>query len=688
MPHDNGNAFNALLTMEKGGIMKRLLIPFLIIVFLFGCDFDGFKEALRFDNSDSEIQLAARRASVQVLMYTPAIKISYTSPLAKDVEFTKETLDKAIEAAEEKLKEYLEEKIRTEIEKENAPRYETNLTSVEDYAYNPKSKTNIPIGALSDVPGWAKFPERILVAYKTEKKDISPWAKEAEKDVLAISEVAGVSISKAKEMLSKIQSEGYTVSKESVSKDSDVVLLHFTPGWSDSYPTTLNWEVKVEGDDCNIITGYNNGVIETRPIPDGKKVYVKAGYFDLKDEFKPKLDEIKRLEREVKRLEIDKKELNDKLEKATRKETKPWKRDIRNATFYDLRTGTIKLEIFWFMGGGSGVYLGNTDLDNRMEGWNYRNFRNVENKSGALILTNAHVVKAGMTQEIWISADNEVMYIVGPGFPSIKYTQHSDSFGSPASILAMDGTPVLSVDYDCAIYVTTPVHGHENNKAVLGDSDKVKTGTRVVMVGNPAMFQKFSTVGIISNVDYPPVNAGILRGVGSLKPTQWIDAPIGAGGTSGSGVWALDGSQRGKVVSLHNSGMMSGVWVSKLKTENDFYDIGEAYNIAWNELPTTEEVLNYSSSKIINISKEQKEKLFKNYTYQDAVFDLKYRDIERKTPDAPFVKMMEDKYYVMVRMDGMSAGIPINGVKAYLQERGIDPDIFKFKGVDNSYWVK
>jgi len=39
-------------------------------------------------------------------------------------------------------------------------------------------------------------------------------------------------------------------------------------------------------------------------------------------------------------------------------------------------------------------------------------------------------------------------------------------------------------------------------------------------------------------------------------------------------------------------------------------------------------------------------------------------------------------------MGGMSAGIPINDVKTYLQERGIDPTVFEFSGVANDYWVK
>ena len=630
--------------------------------------------------NDTEIKLAARRASVQVQMFLPAMKISFARPLDKDKEFNHGVLTEALAAAEEKLKAYLDEKIKEEIEKGEKPRYENSLTTVEDYAYEPKSKTNIPIGALRGVPKWAKFPERVLVAYKTEKKNISPYSKDAERDVLAISETTGVSISKAKEMLTRIQSEGYTVSKEEVSESSEVVLLWFSSGWSDSYPSTLSWEVKVEGTDANIINGYSNGVLITKPIPDKKKVYVKAGYFDLKSEFKEKSSDVERLEREVERLEKAKKDLEKKLEKASVKEVKPYKRDIRSATYQDLMFGVIKLELFWVTSEASGVYLGNADVRKEMSSWTYFGLTNITYPKGGYVLTNAHVAAAGVKQEVWVSDDNEVMYIMGPGDPSIRYTQHSDRFGSPAHLLAVDGAVVYSDDYDCAVYVTTAIPGYEKNRALLGDSDKVKDGTRIVMVGNPAGFQKFSTEGIVSNADYPTGNAGegFKKNIRAFKPTMWIDAPIGAGGTSGSGVWALEGSQAGKVISLHNSGIHTGIMMSEIKEDSFAFGRSEGIGMEAED----------STGLIINITQEKKDRLFKRYPYRDAKFDKKYNDIQRKNPDDSFVKMMESKYYAFVRMDGMSAGVPINDVKTYLQERGIDPGIFGFEGVKQNYWVK
>ena len=592
--------------------------------------------------NDVDIKLAARRASVQVQMYTPVIKVSYTHPPPEEEKFTKKTLNEELAKAKEDLIEYLEEKIRFEIEQENLPKYNTYLTGIEVYGHEPKSKTGIPIGSIKGVPKEAKYPERVLVAYKTEEKDVKPWEKDSEEDVLAISEVAGVSISKAQAMLAKIQGAGYTVSKEEVSEDSEITLLWFDDGWTDSYPTTLNWEVKCEGTEGNILVGYDSGVLITKPIPDDTRVYVKAGYLDLKTEFKPKSSEVETLESEIERLEKSKEELEKDLEESRAKEPdKPYKRDIRNATMMDLVFRTVKLEIFWMMSKASGVYMGNAQVREDMQCYSWKGKRTLLGKQGSFVLTNAHVAAAQLKQVIWVSEDNEILYIVGPGYPSIRYTQHSDMFGSPADLLAMDNQPVYSDDYDCAVYVTTAIAGYKENAAKFADSDMVKDGTRVVMVGNPSGFQKFATEGIISNSDYPTILAYENKAeafkhsrmpAALLKPTMWIDAPIGAGGTSGSGIWAIEGSQAGKVVSLHNGGMHTGVWVSEMKTENHF--VGSSDSIQ----PDT----GVSMDKLINITPEQKKRLFENHSYRDAVFNQNYRELERKTPGAPFIQMMKD----------------------------------------------
>ena len=47
------------------------------------------------------------------------------------------------------------------------------------------------------------------------------------------------------------------------------------------------------------------------------------------------------------------------------------------------------------------------------------------------------------------------------------------------------------------------------------------------------------------------------------------------------------------------------------------------------------------------------------------------------------------KHGKYVDITGMNAGIPINKVKTYFQERGIDPSNFSWgKGIKKNYWWK
>ena len=77
------------------------------------------------------------------------------------------------------------------------------------------------------------------------------------------------------------------------------------------------------------------------------------------------------------------------------------------------------------------------------------------------------------------------------------------------------------------------------------------------------MQQKFLTQGVVANTEYNLFESVIghmfLDRIkskpmynGILNANFWFDTPIGCGGTSGSGVWALDGPERGKVIALHN----------------------------------------------------------------------------------------------------------------------------------------
>ena len=55
--------------------------------------------------------------------------------------------------------------------------------------------------------------------------------------------------------------------------------------------------------------------------------------------------------------------------------------------------------------------------------------------------------------------------------------------------------------------------------------------------------------------------------------------------------------------------------------------------------------------------------------------------------ESTFKLAMED-CGLWVEVTGMSAAIPINKVKAYLQERGINPDDFGWESVEKEYWEK
>jgi len=661
--------------------MKQLSFLILIAVsVLVGCG-----QSAVLPKSESDIKLAARRSSVQINHYIPVIKVSYTEPLPKDQPFDRAILDEIMEKRLVELREALEKMMDEKVKP--VERYESSLTSVEMYGHDSKSRTEVPIGALSGVPEWARYPEKVLVVYKTEKKEISPWDKEAEKDVLAISETAGVSISKAREMLSKIKSEGYTVSKEEVTEESEVKLLWFSSGWDASYPTTLGWKIYVEGEENNLVTGYDSrGILKVKPIPEGKRVYVCAGYIDLKSQYKPEPSEVKSLKDQIEQLEKSKETLEKEksaLEEKLKEDEKPIKRDITHATWNDVAYGIVKLEVSWWMSKASGVFLGNAKVREKMEGycstWG-RNTYSVLGQDAGFVLTNAHVAQQGLFTEIYVSKDKEIMMIIGPGEPSIRYTPESDTYGSPAFALAVDKSFVYSPDYDCAVLVTSKVPGFENNKAILGDSDRVNHGTRVITVGNPSGFQKFTSEGVVSNVSQP-----FLEGVPGgwkgdalkanpylLRPSMWIDAPIGIGGTSGSGVWALEGPEKGKVISLRNAGLVVAEYVSEAKEESfkppAVFEEGEGLGV---------------SGFIKNITADQKKTLFQHYSYRDAA----YKPISQ-ADDKPLKAAIDEVYYVYQRVAGMNMAVPINAIKMYLQERGIDPKGFGWEGLSREYWEK
>ena len=677
---------------------KKLIIVFSsILVFVCGNVFAEYgppepeppKVTAKIVNS-VDVRQMARRASVQTVFQIPIIKVTFTKPLPEEKKLTEEDVKKLLQEKLDVLEEKMKKVVDEKIEKQNEDIWESSVSPLEVWGYDPISNDQIPLKAL--VPKGAKIPTRILVVGKVKKQEgIDAWNKEYSKDVLTISETANVSPSKAKEIVSSLRAKGYSINKEVIEESEKIELLWFSDGWDDKYPTTLNWRVALESDerDTNIIIGYDpRGILKIKPIKEDQRVHVVASYFEVKDEFKEKPDEIKRLEEKIKQLEEDKKDLENVLENLLQKQTKEkTKRDISTATWLDVKYGTVKLERFWAVTAASGIFLGNMRTNEKFKGWNWSRewgyYRHANfPKTQAVILTNAHVAALALNYQVYVSEDKEIMWVLYPGIPFIRYTRTSDYYGSPATILSIDQVPVISSDYDCAIMLTSPVPEYEKYKAVLGNSDNVREGQKVLMVGNPAIMQKFSTEGIISNTHYSFLDrldldyflhrifenqsgdVNIKRMFNWMKNSNfWIDCPIGIGGTSGSGVWALDGPEKGKVIALHNMGLMTGFSSFAVETKGRKFD---AYNMDQN--------------KRIKDCRQYK-KVFDDFSYRKAIYKILYKDFLKKFPS---FKESEP----MVAISGMNGAVPISKIKRFLQERGLDPNHFGWEGAIGSYWEK
>ena len=635
--------------------MKRALAVLAIVFMVVACN-----------QTPQQIKESARSASVMPMFYRPCLQVSRVvfeveEPDIEDVIAQK--IEEALEAERDAIE-----------EKADADKliYESYLTGVTVYGHEVKSQTAIPIGSLMGVPTWAKFPERVLTVYKVETLEIKEWEKEYEGDVLTISETADVSPSKAKDILAKLRSEGYSVSKEEVAPDAGIELIYFSSGWGDSYPQTLNWSVKVDGSEENLINGYDpRGIVLTKPIPEDKRVTVEVGYLDLEDYSKPKSTEMLVLEADL----IAKQEKIDFLyeQMAEMVDIPEYEYDIANATYGDVMSGSVELQQFWMMSGGSGVFLGNMKavgdeneytMSNRFYGSRY-----AETEMNGVVLTNAHVVDGALRMEIQVSADKETMWIVYPGIPYVRYTHESDRMGTPAAVLWFDGEPVVSPSVDAALLVTTPLPGYDKHAAILGNSDNVKDGIKIASVGNPGLMHKFVTEGVISNSDYNMFQSPMvdyMRSIGGgyrydsvVNDSMWIDTPIGIGGVSGSGVFALEGPERGKVVGLRNAGL----------------------NMRYSDhVASSLEIVDHNSLSV---------------AYDMKVSDVKYKSVENVfTPldDAKFVNSTEQidgfieavKHGGYIPISGMNLCIPINKVKAWLIERGIDLGFEK--DMDSDRW--
>ena len=271
---------------------RRILIGIggvLILLLSIGCNFPSA-------STNGDIKLAARRASVQPVFYIPTVKVSFTDPLEEEKSFTKEDIAQL-------LKTKIQEAIEQEKVEQAKNKHSTYLVTIDVWGYKVISQTHVPLSALA--PKWAKFPDKVLVVCEVEKKEINGHDKEYKKDVMAISETANVSLSQSTLIIRRLRAEGYSISKEELAEATTVKLLHFSD-WDDEYPTTLNWSVEVIGTENNLIIGYDpRGILEIRPVAGDVRLHVSAGYFDLRDEYKPKTDQVKELESRIEILEED-----------------------------------------------------------------------------------------------------------------------------------------------------------------------------------------------------------------------------------------------------------------------------------------------------------------------------------------------------------------------------------------------
>lgn len=668
-----------------------ILGAFALVLFCFSC---GQSEKMT-----QEIKSHARKASVQTVFHVPVLKVTFTEPLPEEEkdELTTEKVKTLLEEQKKELELKLAKDLKESLEKQRKEieegKYESVLTPFTVYEHEPHSRTAVVLGTIT--PENVTFPEKVLVVaeVKEDEEYITAWEKEYEKDVLTISETINVSPTKAKELISNLSIHGYTVNKKKIEVSDNVKLLWFDGGWNDNYPMVLNWSVKVHGKDTNIITGYDpRGILEIRPIGEDEKINVVAGYHDLMDKYKEKSTEMKELEikidnlnLEIERLEEAIEEKNKKIEELTPEEEAE-KRDISKVTFWDVYFGNVKLEVRYFVTAASGMFLGNMRVDNEMygyQGWrgwgDYQQY--IKNDEKAAILTNAHVAYLAVMYEVYVSRDKETMWILLPGVPFVRYTKSSDHFGTPAALLSIDGEPIMSYDYDCGVMVTTAVPQYEINKVSLGDSDNVKEGDPVVMVGNPAMCQKFTTEGIISNTDYSLLNrldsARWFKYMSHkvmynwIKNTKfWIDAPIGIGGTSGSGIWALSGKEKGKVVSLHNAGLVS-------RFSNDSLVSSKAQELDYKIMECEDR-----ETKVEDVVKNNISNILEKYSCRDVTYDSTIEEFSKIDEDFDIVL----EQCCNQRVAGMSIGIAINDVKMYLQERGLDPEHFNWDELPQEYF--
>ena len=154
----------------------------------------------------------------------------------------------------------------------------------------------------------------------------------------------------------------------------------------------------------------------------------------------------------------------------------------------------------------------------------------------------------------------------------------------------------------------------------------------------------------------------------------WYDAPIATGGTSGSGLTALQGSEAGKIIALHNMSMAQPtIFIGAVSGETLPLPDGNTL------------VADLKNDKKYNGEQSEIRKMF-TPTLSDVSYDTPFSDFVKDYPE--FENAMKQACGGWQEIEGMHGAVPINRVKTFLQERGLDPKHFGWKGLDGRYFEK
>ena len=229
--------------------------------------------------------------------------------------------------------------------------------------------------------------------------------------------------------------------------------------------------------------------------------------------------------------------------------------------------------------------------------------------------------------------------------------------------------------------MTSVIPGFEKYAAQLGNSANVEEGLEVVAVGSPSLMMKQLTEGIVSNTHYSilqsPLADGWLANGMSRREFEWmqassfwVDTTQGCGGSSGSPVFALEGSEVGKVIALRNMGMVSRQAFAK--------------PTATQSTPIAYFADKLGTGPLRILIPKYKDLIFKDFDYKTAVYT---DNSEMLTgPETSIGTIMNCGCTMDIA--GLNGAVPIDEIKEFLAERGIDLRKLGAKRLSSKYWTK